>query len=75
MVAHYGRQAQPDGRISKLPIVYINHTNSACPQPFPSTPSSSFPTVRVKAWSGAAGCGVKRPRGDVATDAGDAPLP
>ena len=32
MVAHYGRQAEPDGRISKQPIVYINHTNRTCPQ-------------------------------------------
>ena len=32
MVVHYGRQAEPDGRISKQPIVYINHTNRTCPQ-------------------------------------------
>ena len=75
MVAHYGRQAEPDGRISKLPIVYINHTNSACPQPFPPMPSSHLPTVPVKARSGAAGCVGKRPQRDVASDAGDAPLP
>ena len=75
MVAHYGRQAEPDGRISKQPIVYINHTNRACPQPFPTMPAPDRPTapVTVRIW--AAGCGGERPQGGVATDAGDAPLP
>ena len=75
MVAHYGRQAEPDGRISKQPIVYINHTNSTCPQPSWTTPATNRRTVPVTARNGAAGCGVGRPRGDSATDAGDAPLP
>ena len=75
MVAHYGRQAEPDGRISKQPIVYINHANSTCPQPASTMPSSRFPDVPVKARGGAAGRAGKRPRGDATTVAGDAPLP
>lgn len=75
MVAHYGRQAQPDGRISKQPIVYINHTNRACPQPFPTMPAPGSLGGPVMAGSGAAGCGGGRPPGNSATDAGDAPLP
>ena len=75
MVARYGRQAEPDGRISKLPIVYINHTNRACPQPSPTAPVPNRQTVPVMAGGGAAGCGGGRHSEDPATDAGDAPLP
>ena len=74
MADHYGRQAEPDGRISKQPIVYINHTNRACPQPSQTTPATNRRTVPVMAGSGAAGCGGGRPPGNSATDAGDAPL-
>lgn len=75
MVAHYGRQAEPDGRISKQPIVYINHTNSTCPQPSRTTPAPDRPAVPVTARNVVAGCGGERPLGDSATDAGDAPRP
>ena len=75
MVAQFGRQAEPDGRISKQPIVYINHTNRACPQPFPTMPVPDRSAFPVMAGSGAAGCGGGRPPGCFATDAGDAPLP
>lgn len=74
MVAHYGRQAEPDGRISKQPIVYINHANSTCPQHPESARIAHRLRRRAPRAAGLRDAVAGAPRG-AATDAGDAPRP